>query len=401
MPTFAYEAPAIARASSRAGPWTPEAASAVVAKLRETGLFITAVKQREESASPQIRVGGRKGVKSRDIAILTRQWAVMIRAGLNLITCLRTLYMQVGNPRLKEMLGRGTLDVKAGQPLARALGRHPKVFNTMFVHMVEAGEASGQLDTVFERLADHAEKDYALRRKIIGALTYPAVIVCVVIGVAGFLITFIVPQFAQVFAEAASPTRHHPVCLGISDTIKVSDFLPLLGGDAGFWILAVEEDARRETGLRPVHVQAADLRPADPEDRDLPVYEDFRHADRERCLDHAFPGNRRAGRGQRRGQQGDRPGADQHQPGPRYVQTPGGDGRLSPMLTEMVAIGEETGALEKMLNQVADFYDSEVETAVESLTSLIEPMIVVLLGGVVGFIVISIVIPMLDVSTMM
>ncbi len=220
MPTFVYEA-RDRGGNVSTGTMDSDTPSLAAAKLREAGLFVTALRQREEAGMQIKRASLLSGVKPRDIAILTRQWAVMIRAGLNLIICMRTLHLQTSAPKLKAILALVRQDIEAGQPLATALGKHPAAFNAMFVHMVEAGETSGQLDTVFERLADHTEKEYNLRRKILGAMTYPVVIVTVVIGVAGFLVTFIVPRFAQVFAESGqqlpSITRF---VVGVSDFVK-------------------------------------------------------------------------------------------------------------------------------------------------------------------------------------
>lgn len=401
MPAFVYEA---RDRSGKVLSGTAEADNAVLAaaKLREAGLFVTALRQRVDNTTKSAPLfGGR--IKPRDIAILTRQWAVMIRAGLNLITCLRTLHAQASAPKLKEVLGQIRNDVEAGHTLAGALGKHGKVFSPMFVHMIEAGEASGQLDTVLERLAEYAEKEYALRRKIIGALTYPAVIITVVIGVAGFLITFIVPQFAKIFVESgkALPTITAFV-VGVSNfVIKFWWLFPLVAAGAVFGLiryrqtpagkLAIDRLLYRLPVIGPVVQKVAVSRFTrtfgtliESGVSIVPALEITQRAVGNAVVSKAISQARVSisqGQGMAK----------------MLAET----GAFPPMLTEMVAIGEETGALEKVLTQVSDFYETEVETAVEGLTAMIEPMVVVMLGGVVGFIVVAIIMPVLEMGSAM
>lgn len=400
MPTFVYEA---RDRSGKVLSGSAEADSSVLAaaKLREAGLFVTALRQKANAAGKQnINLFGSK-VKPREIAILTRQWAVMIRAGLNLITCLRTLHAQANTPKLKEVLGQIRTDVEAGHTLAGALGKQGKVFSLMFIHMIEAGEASGQLDTVLERLAEYAEKEYALRRKIVGAMTYPAVIIVVVVGVAGFLITFIVPQFAKIFVESGKglPTITAFV-VGVSNfVVKFWWSFPLVLGGAVYGLfryrqtpagkLATDKFLYRMPIIGPVVQKTAVARFTrtfgtliESGVSIVSALEITQRAISNAVVSKAIAQARVSisqGQGMAR----------------MLAETKA----FPPMLTEMVSIGEETGALEKVLTQVADFYESEVETAVEGLTAMIQPMVVVLLGGVVGFIVVAIIMPVLEMGS--
>lgn len=407
MPVFTYEA---RDRQGRVANGTIEAESTSVAalRLREAGLFITAVRQRQEAGggsgfnlNMNIKIGGR--VKVRDIAILTRQWAVMIRAGLNLLVTLRTLALQSSNDKLKETLGQVRTDVEAGQPLATAMAKHGKVFSPMFTHMIEAGEASGQLDSVLERLAEHAEKDYALRRKVTGAMIYPAVIITAVIGITGFLITSIVPTFAKVFTDFGKPLPSITAFIvGISDFVKGYWWsFPIIIGAVVFGVsrwrktpagkLAIDRFLYKLPVFGPIVQKVAVSRftrtfgtLVESGVNIVPALEIVERAVGNAVVSKALAQARIS---ISQGQGMARPLSDTKV--------------FPPMLTEMVAVGEETGALEKMLHQVAEFYDQEVERAVEGLTALIEPMIVILLGGVVGFIVIAIVLPMLDISSIM
>ncbi|MGE5598715.1 MAG: type II secretion system F family protein [Bacteroidota bacterium] len=404
MPTFVYEARDRSGGTS-AGTLDAESTSAAVAKLREAGLFITSLKQQQEASSPEVKMSLGGKVKLRDISILTRQWAVMIRAGLNLISCLRTLTAQTANAVLKNTILQVRKDVEAGQALAGALSKHSKIFNTMFVHMVEAGEASGQLDTVFERLADYNERQYALRRKIIGSLTYPAVIVLVVFGVATFLITYIVPQFAAVFTSFGKPLPGVTAfVVNISNLLRSPAFIIPFLAVVGLSIFGLAQWRKTPGGKYQIDRFILKLPVFGPLVQKIAVSRFVRTFGTliesgisvvpameivERAVGNAVI-SKALGEA--------RISISQGQGMAKPLQQ---TGAFPPMLSEMVAIGEETGALEKVLAQMADFYDSEVETAVENLTSMIEPMVMILLGGIVGFIVVAIFIPMLDMANVM
>lgn len=363
--------------------------------LRRNRILVTGI--RKKPSQLNIKIG--TGIRRQDISRFTRQFATMIGSGLPMIQCLEILAAQVESKELRKVIIQVKDGVQGGSTLADALGRHPKVFDQLYTNMVEAGEMGGALDVILIRLAAYREKADALIRKVKGAMMYPAVIVVVATGVTVAMLTFVVPVFAKMFAglgsELPAPTL---VVLGVSnflqanflfiiitaiamaivykfvvrtpngrltvDRIKINS--PILGTlirksaisrfsrtlgtllSSGVSILEALEITAKTAGNRVVHdaIRRSVVSIAEGDTITAPLKD---------------------------------------------------TGVFPPMVTQMVAVGEKTGGLDEMLNKIADFYDEEVDAAVSALTSIIEPIVIVFMGIVIGGILIAMYLPMFDI----
>jgi type IV pilus assembly protein PilC len=363
--------------------------------LRNNKVLVTSV-----SAKPsQIRLRIGTGIKKVYLSRFTRQFATMIGAGLPMVQCLEILSQQMESAELRRVVAEVKESVQAGTTLAEALSRHKKVFDDLYVNMVDAGEIGGALDTILVRLAVYREKADALTRKVKGAMVYPSVVMTVAIGVTFIMLTYIVPVFAKMFsglgAELPAPTRfvlslsgfiRGNILTGVISLIilivayryysktpggrlnidRVKLKLPLLGDlirkssiarfsrtlatllSSGVSILDALDITARTSNNRVVHdaIKRSVLSIAEGETITQPLKESK-----------VFP----------------------------------------PMVIQMISVGEKTGGLDEMLSKIADFYDEEVDAAVAALTSMIEPVIIVLMGIVIGGILIAMYLPMFEI----
>jgi type IV pilus assembly protein PilC len=372
------------------------------AKIRSEGSFIIALKPVAESKNlteQKKAAGGR--VKLRDLVLFTRQFAVVMKAGLNIITSLNLLAKQTESAQLSLVATQVRQEVESGHPLHTALAKYPKIFPPIYIHMVEAGEAGGMLDTVLERLAENFERSYELHKKIIGSLMYPIILSTVAIGVVIFLMVAVLPTFLKMFTDSGMKLPGMTVVL-----MSVSLFLgrwwfillPALGAAAFAFIQYRQTPAGRYATDNLI----LNIKFVGPAVRKIVVAQFARTMATllnsgilitssmeivERVVTNAVIARALTTA--------------------RINLTQGGGlagplndtGVFPPMVTQMVAVGEETGELPGMLTELADFYEKEAGYAMESLTALIEPAIIVVMGIVVGFIVISVAIPMLDISS--
>lgn len=362
-------------------------------------------------AVPMARDVGGRGVRLmfsrrvglKDLALFCRQFTTMVSAGVSILVSLNILARQMASRRMRVALTQVIRAVEQGQSLSEAFRGRPDVFPPILVNMVAAGEAGGMLEETFERLADHFEKEHAVSQKIRSAMTYPAVVSVVAVGVVAFMIVFVLPSFVGIFttigAELPGPTKF---LLAVSNAIRA--FWYVLVGGVVFLAVTWRLIASTERGAYILDFLA--LR--------LPVFGDLvlKRAVSRFC--------RTLGALLRSGvpllvsmsvvQQtvGNRPvaaalvSAEEEIRAGRGLVEPLRGSRLFPqMVLEMVAVGEETGAIDQMLMRVADFYDKEIDTAVERLSSMVEPVIIVFLGGVVGFILLSLIMPMFDIYSQM
>lgn len=372
------------------------------AKIRSEGSFIISLKPVAEgkSQTEQKKVAGGR-VKLRDLVLFTRQFAVVMKAGLNIVTSLNLLAKQTESAQLALVATQVRQDVESGHPLHTALAKYPKIFPPIYIHMVEAGEAGGMLDTVLERLAENFERSYELRKKITGSLMYPIILSCVAIGVVIFLMVAVMPTFLKMFTDSGMKLPGITVAMmGVSTFLGHYWFilLPALGAAAFGFV------QYRQT---PVGRYATDnlllnIKFVGPAIRKIVVAQFARTMATllnsgilittsmeivERVVTNAVIARAlnttRINLTQGGGLAG--PLSD--------------TGVFPPMVTQMVAVGEETGELPNMLTELADFYEKEAGYAMESLTTMIEPAIIVVMGAVVGLIVISVAIPMLDISS--
>ena len=341
------------------------------------------------------KIGG-SGVSTKDLAIFTRQFATMISAGLPLVQCLDILAKQSSKPSFGRVIGEVTREVEAGSTLADALGKHKKVFDDLFRNMVAAGEAGGVLDEILMRLATYIEKADALKRKVQGAMVYPAVVLSVCVGAATFMLLFIIPTFAKMFSdfggELPLPTR---VVMMMSDFLKHfwwALVLAIIGLAVLFQRYYATDSGHRTvdaTLLRVPVIGDVLLKGAVARftrtlgtliASGVPILSGLEITAR-------TAGNRVISEAIMTARASIREGETVSAP----LKT---SGVFPPMVVQMISVGEQTGALDEMLTKIAVFYEAEVDTAVDTMTSVIEPLMIVLMGGMVGGMVVAMYLPM-------
>ena len=393
MPNYAYQGRA-RHQGLVSGELIAESPEELTKILRKQGILVTSVQRKMR----QLNLRLRSNVRSGDLSTFTRQFATMISAGLPIMQCLQTLQEQITRVRFREVIGQVADSVQSGKTLAEALGQHDRVFNALFVHMVEAGEMGGMLDTILLRLATYLEKANSLKRKIRGALVYPALISLVAIGGTIFMLTTIVPTFAKLFHEFGGtlplPTQ---IVLGVSAFLQNS-YLFIIG-TVGF--LA--------TGLRYVYRTTTGRYKIDKFILKIPVFGGLIRksaisrfsrtlgtllASGVAILDSLTITAKTAGNSVV--QEAVNKARSRIAEGQTIAEPLKESGVFPPMVTQMVAIGERTGQLDSMLTKVADFYDEQVDAAVAALTSVLEPIIVVFMGVIIGGILIAMYLPMFD-----
>ncbi len=378
-----------------------ESSEQVARKLKEDGYIVLNIKPKQQAQEISLDFFQRKKVKKPDLVIYARQMATMFEAGLTLVEILDILNEQTEHPTLKEINRQLQQDVERGKTFFAALAAHPKVFPPLFRQMIKAGEEAGVLDEVLNRLADHLERENELNQKVKSAMMYPAVIGVVAVLVVIFLLTFVIPQFVGIFAGAGAelpwPTR---MIMNISEAFQsywwaiFGGLLALLGGLK----LYTNTDNGKEVKdrillrmplfgklVRKVSVSQFSRTMATLSTAGISIFEGLRIV--EDVVTNKVISRTIADTYSKLGE-----GATLSQP---LISS----GQFPKMVTQMIAIGEETGNVDTMLNKIADFYDKEVEHAVEGLIKMIEPMLVVVVAVVVGFIVISIAMPMFEMMT--
>ena len=393
MPTFAYSARSAA-GEMQTGEIDLPSKDEVVTYLRRQRLIPIQVKSKPKEVS--ISFGS--GVKTREIVVFTRQFATMINAGLPLVQSLTILAEQTENARFKVIITRVLNDIQAGQTLADAMRRHPKVFTDLYVNMVAAGETGGILDTILNRLAVFLEKNDALARKIKGAMTYPAVVLFVVLGATTVLLWKVVPVFATIFEDAgmALPTPTL-VVLGISQFLQSYIHLIVLGIIGA--VFALRQYYKTSSGqlvidkiLLRLPVLGSLIRKAAVSRftrtlgtlvaSGVSILEGLEITARtagNRVVHDAVMQSRKSIAG-----------------GATISDPLRASGVFPPMVVQMINVGEQTGGLDDMLSKIADFYDDEVDAAVSALTSILEPIMIVVMGVVIGGMVVAMYLPMFD-----
>lgn len=375
---------------------------AVGAKLRQMGYIILELDQASGLAAlGQIKFG--TGVKPKDITIFSRQFATMINAGLSLTKCLSILASQTESAGLRDVIQHVAKDVEAGQSLSDSLGKHPRVFPPIFVNMIRAGETGGVLDEVLVRLADHFEREQALKAKIKSAMTYPVAMGGLVLIILVAMMMFVVPTFEKMFADMGGELPAITQML-----VDVSNFVAGYGGLITAVVAMVayflfQQWARTPAGM--LIWDTVKLR--------LPVFGQLTRKLALAKFTRTFgtlvsagvpilsaldivadtAGNEVVAQAVKRARSAIKEG--------ETIAKPLSESKVFPsMLVQMISVGEETGALDAMLNKIADFYDEEVSTQVDGLTSLIEPLMMASLGVVVGGMVIALYMPMFQVITL-
>jgi type IV pilus assembly protein PilC len=371
-------------------------------QLQQRGLLPQSLREKAAAGEESARTAFKK-VKPKSLQVFSRQLATMIEAGVSVVAALVTLEEQTDDKYLREVIVDVRSDVESGVVLSKALARHPKVFNRLFVAMVEAGESSGTLDTVLDRVATQIEKETKLKRRVKSAMVYPAVVITFASLVLTFMLLFIVPVFVKVFAELngqlPTPTR---IVMGASNALR--DYWFIIFPAIGFAIYGFRRLKRTEQGRQRWDKFRLKL-PMKIGD----VVQKIALARFSRTLatlvaagvdiitaleiTGGTAGNwvieEALGRTRERVHEG------------VPISTPlAEDPIFPPMVSQMVRIGEETGEMDKMLGKIADFYEDEVDASIQSLTSIIEPILMIGVGAMVGTIVISMYLPMFKLLTL-
>jgi type IV pilus assembly protein PilC len=367
----------------------------VMAKLREMGL--TPIEVKKANTGLKMEINLRPGrVKLKHLAVFSRQFATMVNSGLPILRALSILSEQTESKELGKVLLQVRVDVEQGASLSGAMSKHPKSFSDLFVAMIRSGETGGVLDNVLLRLADNIEREVDLRRKIKSAMTYPIAVVALVVLLMSAMLLFVVPQFESIYEQLGGtlplPTR---ILLGMSRGVRTYWWIVIaLAVGAGFGFRRFKSTPQGRAILDSIKLKT-------------PIFGNLFHktalarfsSTLGMLLRSGVPilqamdivvdtvNNQVIAKAVRDVQGSVREGESIAKPLARHAVFP-------PMVVQMLAVGEETGAVDTMLDKVAEFYNSEVSAAVESLTSLIEPALIAVIGGAVGAAVIALYMPM-------
>jgi type IV pilus assembly protein PilC len=399
MATLTYEYKVRDKAGSlKTGTIEADSPAQVATKLKSLGYAPLSITQANSGMNKELRIpgfGGSKKVKLKDLAVFSRQFATMVNAGLSLLRALNILTEQTENPELARVLGEVRNDIETGNSLSSGMAKHPEVFPPLMVNMTRAGEVGGFLDEVMLQIANNYEAEVRLKGKVKAAMTYPIVVLCIaVVAVIGMLL-FIVPTFASLFKTLGGtlplPTR---ILVALSSGLKVG-IIPVI--ILIVVALQVWKRVKRTERVRNI---------VDPLKLKLPVFGQlFQKIALTRfarnlgtMMSSGVPilqsldivaqttGNVVLERATRAVQESVRTGESLSKPLTEHPVFP-------PMVVQMMAVGEDTGALDTMLHKIAEFYDQEVEATTEALTALIEPLMIAFLGAIVGSMIVALYMP--------
>src|SRR5919107_2821839 len=367
--------------------------------LRREQVLLTSVKEKgREVAVPKLAKRGK--VKAKELAVFTRQFSVMIDAGLPLVQCLDILAQQQENKNFQMVLTQTRQDVEEGSTLAAAMARHPKTFDSLFVNMIEAGEAGGILDLILQRLSTYIEKIVKLRRDVISAMIYPAAVIVIAIAVIAVIMIFVIPSFQSIFTGLLGPGEQLPmptrIVVGFSEFLAGVGGLVILGAIAAL-VTAIRFYYRTPGGhrlidslllkvpiiggiLRKIAVARFSRTLSTLLSSGVPILQSLEITARtagNMILEEAIY---KVKTGVERGES--------------VVEPLKASDVFPNMVSQMIAIGEQTGALDAMLGKIADFYEQEVDSAIASLLTLIEPIMIGFLGVTIGSIVIAMYLPL-------
>jgi type IV pilus assembly protein PilC len=373
--------------------------------LREKNLFIVSIEEPKKGLSGDVKIPFLDNANAvpglKPVALFSRQLSTMIDAGLPLVQSLAILQKQVEHKGFQKILKDIRTDVEGGLPFSDSLSKHPKVFNRLFLNLVRAGEISGTLDKVLDRVSDFQEKELALRGKIKGALTYPVIVLVFALGITYFLLTTIVPQFGGILTQLGAEL---PLITQV--LMNVSAFLQsAMGGGIMLVSIIGTVLAYRFYYATPqgrYNIDAIKLK--------IPIFGNLLSKSALASFSRTFSLLLSSGVNIiesleiTRGAAGNaiveealdnaKNAVQQGEP----ISAPLGASKVFPgMVVSMISIGEETGALDAMLNKIADYYDREVDEAVDQLTAALEPIMIVFLGGIVGVIVAGMFLPMFSI----
>jgi type IV pilus assembly protein PilC len=395
MPVFEYTARNASTGQILKGTLDVPTRDEVLKHIKQQKMIVVNVREQPRQLTFSLK---RKGVRTRDIVIFTRQFATMINSGLPLVQSLDILARQTENPALAEVTRQVVFDVESGHTLADAFSKHPRAFTELYVNMVAAGEAGGILDTILGRLATFLEKSDALIRKVKGAMVYPGVIMSVAGIAVAVLLIFVIPTFQKMFAsvgmELPLPTRI---------VIGMSDFL------INYWWMLIIVIAGAVFAFRRYYATSDGRKKIDMMLLNAPVLGDLLRKSAVSRFTRTLGTLISSGVSILDGLEitaktaGNRVIHDAVMESRNSIaggETIAGPLEKSkvfpPMVISMIAVGEQTGGLDEMLSKIADFYDEEVDVAVSALLSLMEPMMIVVLGVIVGGMVVAMYLPIFD-----
>jgi type IV pilus assembly protein PilC len=397
MSTFTFKAMDLAGVKAK-GEVEADSKQAVSDQLRARGLIVLDIA--DKHASREIELEFLKSVKPSELAVFSRQLSTMISSGMSILRALYVLEEQTESKFLKETIVAVRKDVEAGLSLSDAMARHPKVFSPLFVAMTQAGEAGGVLEGALLRVADQLEKDASLRRQIKSAMVYPTLVIIFAVGVMMALVAFLVPVFEGVFKQFGGEL---PAITKVSVAMShaVTGYWWLLFGGTAAIVVAFLKWKKSSWGrpqwdrfrlrvpmkigaiVQQVAVARWSRTLASLTSAGVPLLLALEITGRtggnvvvEEAMDGVIASVKRGG----------------------TIAAPLAEEPIFPtMVTHMVGVGEETGALDSMLDKIAEFYEDQVEASVKALTSIMEPIMIIVIGGIVGFIVISMYLPLFTV----
>jgi type IV pilus assembly protein PilC len=384
-----------------------ESKGQVSEQLRQRGLIVLDVTEKASPVNIEDFLKRWQSVDMRELAVFSRQFATLVASGMPMLRTLHTLEEQTQDDAIREAVAGLRADVEAGSTLEQAMQRHPKVFDRLFRAMVRAGEESGRLEEALDRIAFQVEKTDALRRQVKSAMMYPALVFGFAVVVLVAIVMFVIPIFANIFKELA---EEHPgeagglpaptaLCVGVSNLLTGSWYLLLPGLALSFF--AFFRWKKTEKGkemwdrftlrlpfkigdvIQKVALARWSRTFAGSVSSGVPMLQSIQLTGEtagnivvEQAMDDVYASVKRGG----------------------SVAGPiAGNAIFPPMVGHMIAVGEETGQLEHMLSKIADFYEAEVDAKVKALTALIEPIMIVFVGGMVGFIVVAMYLPLFSI----
>ncbi|MEK6673834.1 MAG: type II secretion system F family protein [Nitrospirota bacterium] len=387
------------RGTIESGELSANSKEEVISQLRRKNITPTVITEKKS----KIPFSFGSKASDKDITVFTRQFATMIEAGLPLVQSLEILTSQVENKTLAKVLSSVKTDVEAGSTYADALKKHPRIFSELYVNMIAAGEAGGILDTILNRLAEYIEKAMKLRKKVKGAMIYPAVVSVIAVIVIAVIMIFVVPTFSKMFVTLGgtipAPTR---IIINLSNFISGIGGLFILIAIIGFFLF-IAQIRRTEKGkktidaillkapvlgilFRKVAVAKFTRTLGTLISSGVPILDGLEITAKtagNKVIEYAVMDVKKAV------SEG------------KTLAEPLAKARVfPPMVTHMIAVGESTGALDTMLSKIADFYDDEVDMAVSNLTSMIEPIMIVFLGSTIGYTVVAMYLPIFKLLTL-
>ncbi len=404
--TFAFRAMDVAGAAS-AGEVDGESKAAVTEQLRQRGLIVLDVTEKNEPFKIEDLFKRWQGVDMRELAVFSRQFATLIASGMPMLRTLHTLEEQTQDEQIKEAIAGVRADVEAGSSLEQAMERHPKVFDRLFRAMVRSGEQSGRLEEAMDRIAFQVEKADALRRQVKSAMMYPTLVFGFAIVVLVAIVAFVIPTFAGIFEELAEENPEEAGGLPMPTQLCVTASEAL----TGYWYIIIPalvlscvaffKWKKTERGhemwdrfklklpakigdvIQKVALARWSRTFSGAVSSGVPMLQAIKLTGEtagnvvvEQAMDDVYASVKSGG---------------------SIAEPIEGNPIFPPMVGHMIAVGEETGQLEHMLGKVADFYETEVDAKVKALTALIEPLMIVFVGGIVGFIVIAMYLPMFSI----